>query len=625
MPNQDNKKSCYNCVKRRIVCDKTGSSCNKCASRNLSCPGFGIIRYRFAKGAATSSLLSASSSKTEHPGSKHQRNGYKWVEYSRESMATESRVSKTASLGRSSPYSSHCSIATVPAGLSDLDPRTRAYFMHFAAHVSPFMVLFDDESNGYRHHILPLAHSEPIVERAVCIASAFHLSSRQPKLRAPAEIVRDNLIRELSVAAVMQPDLSETTWTTLILLIVSDLVTGHEDVSTLYELLATFLDARGPLEEPATSLGRFLYFQPCIIGFFTRPFSSIRCHSIGPQRVLGSPVSIFKQYVFDQQDSYKRDGPSCHRGQFDMHFPIYEQAFGHAVDIYTMRMASADQAVNLDHYMEDRIHKLRTLCKGLDPTAPGAHVVVWPIFVAAAESSSDDDRQYFTAVLKGLWERVGYANIYRGVRHSTGIKVLGFQIRRNARLNVADSQDRRAMHIACAAGYSDGIKALVEAGAEMDVDIWIRGHDYSGTATWSALRLMNFANNCTWLRDDLRPKARWDSDFHEIDTGHWKRASCKSCLVRIVGTQWECTHRYHSFSLCFKRFSYEPDTYDSERFFEAFGPVYNIDLDRSDFISSSSDSDDEEGFEETYEDEECEEIDLLQINNSFLRHEAFEN
>lgn len=119
--------ACYNCVKRRIVCDKTGSSCKKCARRNLSCPGFGTIRYRFAKETASSSLLPESSLEVAHTGSKRQRNGYKWVEYSRAPLETES---KTASVSGSSPHSSHCPMTTIPAGLSDLDSRTRAYFMH---------------------------------------------------------------------------------------------------------------------------------------------------------------------------------------------------------------------------------------------------------------------------------------------------------------------------------------------------------------------------------------------------------------------------------------------------------------------------------------------------------------
>lgn len=324
-------------------------------------------------------------------------------------------MSTKASGSRSSTHPLRCSATSVPNGLSDLDPRTHSYFMHFAAHVSPFMVLFDDESNGYRHQILPLARNEPIVERAVCIASAFHLSSRHPKLRAPAEIIRDNLIRELSAKSAAKPDLSETTWAILILLIVADLVTGHEDVSTLHNLLAAFLDARGYFKEPATQLERFLYFQSSIIKFFSHPFSSGRPHSIGPQPLLSSPVSMFKQYASDQQDSQRSDGLSYQKGKFASYFPTYEQIFDHATEIYSMRMESAESTVHPDRYMKDRIQNLRMLCEQLDLAAPGAHVIVWPIFVAAAESKSDDDRHYFTDVLRRLYEKVGYANIHRGI------------------------------------------------------------------------------------------------------------------------------------------------------------------------------------------------------------------
>lgn len=40
---------CYECSQRRIDCDRTEPSCNKCSSRGLSCSGFGV-KYRFRNG-----------------------------------------------------------------------------------------------------------------------------------------------------------------------------------------------------------------------------------------------------------------------------------------------------------------------------------------------------------------------------------------------------------------------------------------------------------------------------------------------------------------------------------------------------------------------------------------------
>ncbi|KAG7286709.1 hypothetical protein NEMBOFW57_009020 [Staphylotrichum longicolle] len=140
---------------------------------------------------------------------------------------------------------------------------------------------------------------------------------------------------------------------------------------------------------------------------------------------------------------------------------------------------------------------------------------------------------------------------------STGTDILKFLIRRNAQLEVSDSQGRRAVHIACASSGSDTFKALVGAGANVDVkdalgrmpihfaasqpygacfeylldtfketdinaadsdkwtplmwaarsgaistlstlvernaDVWTRGYGSDGSVAWSALKLLNFS------------------------------------------------------------------------------------------------------------------------------------
>ncbi|KAI8960499.1 fungal-specific transcription factor domain-containing protein [Daldinia sp. FL1419] len=412
MADQGNgRKPCYNCVKRRIVCDKTENQCNKCTKKNLKCPGYGV-RYRFAKGATSSSLLSASSLEGEHAKLKRPRKPLKWIECSKEKLKTVPRVSGT------SPTLDNLTLA-VPTTVPDLDPRIRLHFLHFAAHVSPFMVLFDDEANGYRHYILPVAYNEPLVQKAVCIASAFHLSAQKPRLRAPAEIVRASLICKLTEASISSPDLSATTWATLVLLIVADLVIGHEDVLTLYNLLTAFLEVRGPLKASATQLERFLYFQSCIIGFFTQPFSSLEARPVRPPRLSSDPVAMFKRYIQSLENCKRRRNIPQRSGyDFSRNFPVYEQSYRLAGEIYTARADSEvsplGDLVSLEYYMEDRIQQIRNLCEQLDPTAPGSHVIVWPIFVAAAESLSEDHRQYFAGVLERLYRLTGYANISRG-------------------------------------------------------------------------------------------------------------------------------------------------------------------------------------------------------------------
>ncbi|KAL6793069.1 ankyrin repeat protein [Trichoderma sp. SZMC 28012] len=52
---------------------------------------------------------------------------------------------------------------------------------------------------------------------------------------------------------------------------------------------------------------------------------------------------------------------------------------------------------------------------------------------------------------------------------SAGFKALKLLIRRKARLDVADDQGRRAVHVAAACLYKDGLSALVQAGADINV------------------------------------------------------------------------------------------------------------------------------------------------------------
>ena len=49
------EKGCFQCSRRRIVCDRGGPSCEKCIKKGLSCSGLG--RIRFAEGVARKGKL----------------------------------------------------------------------------------------------------------------------------------------------------------------------------------------------------------------------------------------------------------------------------------------------------------------------------------------------------------------------------------------------------------------------------------------------------------------------------------------------------------------------------------------------------------------------------------------
>lgn len=50
------RKGCYDCNKRRIICDETEPQCLKCVKKGLQCSGMGL-RYRFNDGVASRGKL----------------------------------------------------------------------------------------------------------------------------------------------------------------------------------------------------------------------------------------------------------------------------------------------------------------------------------------------------------------------------------------------------------------------------------------------------------------------------------------------------------------------------------------------------------------------------------------
>jgi hypothetical protein len=84
-----------------------------------------------------------------------------------------------------------------------------------------------------------------------------------PQLRLPAESCRSAIISKLTASSF---DLNDQTWATIILLIMADLVTGHEHAIMLYKMLVAFVDARTQAKahggsSRASQLESFLHYQ----------------------------------------------------------------------------------------------------------------------------------------------------------------------------------------------------------------------------------------------------------------------------------------------------------------------------------------------------------------------------
>jgi hypothetical protein len=184
------------------------------------------------------------------------------------------------------------------------------------------MILVDGLSNGYRYHILPPAMEDATVQRAVCVASAFHLSVQRPELRLPAEAGRAVIIKKLKDKATTEEVFSIRTWATIILLFVGELITGSHDIIISYRMLMSFVSAKG-IDLDNSPLSLFLDQQSRTIEFFTRPALS---ESDGVEELLAASSPENGDLEWPHLPAFTRR--------------YYSEAYRQASAIYLMRAQS---------------------------------------------------------------------------------------------------------------------------------------------------------------------------------------------------------------------------------------------------------------------------------------------
>jgi hypothetical protein len=130
--------------------------------------------------------------------------------------------------------------------------------------VAPAMVLLDDYDNGYRSFVLPMALEDDTVRRAVSVVAAQHLSIKRPELKPIAEAGRTAIISRLYRNSLgKSPDqvFNQSTWTTLIVLLVGETVTGSADFRFLVQMLMSLATTNSAYENENSKLVQFLRGQ----------------------------------------------------------------------------------------------------------------------------------------------------------------------------------------------------------------------------------------------------------------------------------------------------------------------------------------------------------------------------
>lgn len=103
----------------------------------------------------------------------------------------------------------------------------------------------------------------------------------------------------------------------------------------------------------------------------------------------------------------------AHLVDSDARTRLYVDLMREATEVYNLRASCPEDTTS--SAVAVPIARLRMLFDRVDSAAAGAHVVVWPAFVAAAEARTSEERTYFSDVLRRLWESTGYANVLKGL------------------------------------------------------------------------------------------------------------------------------------------------------------------------------------------------------------------
>ncbi|KAM0352347.1 hypothetical protein ACHAPU_002012 [Fusarium lateritium] len=452
-------KGCHECSKRRIHCDRTQPSCNKCTSRGLSCSGLGI-RHRFNEGVAARGKWAGKSIETVYEENEwklptsHEDVAISTLKESSNTAASQEGedievdheslelTSPDLDIGdlvttQFEPLDDHIAFCTIflQAVPQSTPAWKRNLFMTFSRCISTEMVAIDGIHNDWRDLLLPLCQQDELVMDAVLTVSAFHfhinnlasnlkqarnkfdpfgVSSHESYVPDPYQLLGRTLhgLRKRQELILGDQTTQHSVLITILLLITSVLVTGGSDFLILLRMLESALDAIGGKERLGTGI---------LAAFIMRELHKIRVYA-APH--LGEAMGL--EMISSQARTDQLFGCLNHCLQlYPQHAPLFSQVADlvyQARDIYLQQVMS-DQTSNffdLDPIPANpssvaRVQRFIGALELIPDTSPVAHMLIWTTFVAASDAQLEEHKTYFEGVLRRHHARSGFGNLLKGV------------------------------------------------------------------------------------------------------------------------------------------------------------------------------------------------------------------
>jgi hypothetical protein len=297
----------------------------------------------------------------------------------------------TSAHGYQTQYSA---LPTVPRSLDLIDAVTSGLLHQFSTSIAPVMVPVDSDFNGYRSILLPLAATDDLVRAAVCVASLDYHSHQSLAIKRRAEVGLQHILGQLRRRTSAQTNLVDlSAWATIVILLTAETITGGSNFPSLFRILQ-HLAAANTANGHTSVLRTFLAEQTRMMTLFAQPLLQEEPNTLWDNSQSRASMDFISNVAIIRPDLTRE-------------LEIYKTAIRYACDIYVSRAT-----LNPSHSdTTAQLNKLKTTCELVHPNTPGHHTLVWVYFIAAAESSTLEHRQFFTMRLQEVHSRTRFNNI----------------------------------------------------------------------------------------------------------------------------------------------------------------------------------------------------------------------
>ncbi|KAF2156499.1 hypothetical protein K461DRAFT_97047 [Myriangium duriaei CBS 260.36] len=467
-------KGCYPCSRRRIHCDRTEPSCNKCVARGLQCTGLGL-RIKFSYGEsdakASASGILPNALEKEQKG-----NGASFFNHTTQpepsmTLVVDPTPSSASSIPpwKSSPLVvaadshrllaaehghhedgndglvGHSSLAVIgsTAFVTSMRatptirltpeniPRWKLMMCrHFSDNIAPEMAAIDGVRNGWRSLVLPFAHTNDLVMGAVVTVSLHHvwrnwhrpnvgdeMSDIKPQLRDPNEfyIRVIHKLQELPELTKCDLETRNSVLLTILVLFVGVMVTGRSDFRILSRMLESALEAVGG--EDILGDGDAARFIKTQIHKF-RLYSAPLLNEQKGMQVISSRLNT--DQLLDCLTYNLSDNP-----QHSLTVLFVKNMVQQAVDIYLDQVRSESMGAlrtDVDEMASIiRVQQFIDTMETFPERTSCEQVLIWACFVAASGSVLPEHRESFERILQRQYVRSGFDNIRKGIERLQSI------------------------------------------------------------------------------------------------------------------------------------------------------------------------------------------------------------